>query len=303
MPYTIHYVDRETGLVVAEERHDVKILQFLYGNSLMGRMLRKLIRKHFISKIYGWLYHRTVSQKKLQQFVDKLQINMSEAEKPISQYRSKNDVFIRKLSPNARQIDGGFNTLISPADSSLYVISELNGCSVTVKNGHYSLAELLQDHLLAEEFKHGSVLVFRLIPSDYHRFHFPDSGTVLAPKVISGFLDSVSGYATMREPQLFCHNQRELVILDSDHFGKIILVPVGAVMIGKIVHTYKAGRVEQGEEQGYFEIGGSSILMIIQKEKIIFDEDIVNNSLRGFETKIKMGARIGISTEDRKTIP
>ncbi len=290
----IRYIDRETGLVVDEKRHDVGVLEFLYGQSMISRLVRKIIRRHFVSMIYGWIYHRKVSPNKLQKFVDKLNIDMKDAEKPISQYASRNDVFIRTLHPCARSIDSDLNTLLSPADSSLFVIPELNQSTISVKNGDYTLEELLQDQALAGEFKNGAVLIFRLIPKDYHRFHFPDGGFAKAPKVISGSLDSVSAYATARDPKIFCHNQREVVILDSDHFGKMLLIPIGAVMIGKIVQTYKAGRVERGEEQGYFEIGGSSILMVMQKETIKFDEDLISNSFNGLETKIKMGTRIGV---------
>ncbi len=134
--------------------------------------------------------------------------------------------------------------------------------------------------------------MFRLAPRDYHRFHFPDGGTADRPRRIAGSLDSVAPQALARDPKLFCHNKRDVVLLESDNFKTIALVVVGATFVGSIVETHVPGRVERGQEQGYFEFGGSSVVMLCEPGAVAFDDDLVQNSSEGVETIVRMGTRI-----------
>jgi phosphatidylserine decarboxylase len=136
--------------------------------------------------------------------------------------------------------------------------------------------------------------VLRLCPSDYHRFHFPVGGKVGITKTISGLLHSVSPYALEQKIPVYCLNKRTICELESDSFGKVLIMEVGAMFVGSIVQTYRAGStVKKGDEKGFFKFGGSTTLFFFEKNAMVFDVDLVKNTKDGFETYVKMGEGIG----------
>ncbi len=293
MSSIVQYVNRETGAVVTEQRHDTRLLQYFYGDEFGSQLMRRLVRRHLISKIYGWWFSRKVGTRKLEKFVKQFRIDMCEAEKPLGDYASCNEVFTRRLKANARPVQTDPSLLISPADCSMTITPALQGTRLFIKGGSYTLGELIEDDTKAKRYEGGSIAIFRLAPADYHRFHFPDGGNADAPRRIPGHLDSVSSQALEYDPAIFCRNQRDIVEFNSDGFGRMLIIPIGATIVGKIVETYNAGPVVRGQEQGYFEIGGSSIVIVLEKDKVVFDEDLIANRRKGLETTIKMGTRIG----------
>ena len=162
-----------------------------------------------------------------------------------------------------------------------------------VKGGGYSLATLLADASLAKAYRGGSVVVLRLAPPDYHRFHFPCAGEIGPARAIAGLYDSVNPYALARKPDLFCHNQRELSMLSSPLFGTIAFLEVGAMCVGTIVQTCSPGPVSCGQEKGYFQFGGSTVLLCLEPGQVCFDQDLVDNSANGLETKLRCGSPLG----------
>lgn len=133
----------------------------------------------------------------------------------------------------------------------------------------------------------------RLAPADYHRFHFPTAGKISETKKIKGYYYSVSTHAIKRNFRIFCENKREYAILSTKQFGNIAMIDVGATMVGSIVQTYKENSfVEKGDEKGYFLFGGSTCILVFEKDKIQVDEDIIENTKNGIETRIYMGEKI-----------
>ena len=293
MSSVARYVDRETGAVVSEQRHDTKVLQYLYSNAVAAWFFRRLARRRLFSRLHGWWYNRRVATRKLEQFVKRFRIDIREAEKPLAAYSSCNEIFHRKLRDDARPVQMDPELLVSPADASVLITPSMEDTRFLIKGNRCTLGALLKDDEQAKTFQGGNIAIFRLAPADYHRFHFPDGGYAEAPRAIRGYLDSVCTQAIEHDPSIFCHNQRDIVQLSSSGFGRMLIIPIGAMLVGRIVETYRAGPVIRGQEQGYFEIGGSSIVMVLKKDKVIFDEDLVANSQNGLETKIKMGTHIG----------
>lgn len=218
---------------------------------------------------------------------------MEESVKSIPEFTSFNDFFYRKLKPEARPIGEGF---ISPGDGRLLAFEDISQVNnFFIKGRKFTLSEFLSDTDLAEKHKNDSMFILRLAPNDYHRFHFPYGGTTSEPKLIKGDYFSVSPYALAGNfTKVFCENKRELVKLNSSEKGEILLIPVGATMVGTIIETYTPhSAVKTGDEMGYFAFGGSTVVIFVDKNKIEIDQDLLTNTQNKIETFVKMGESIG----------
>ncbi len=157
----------------------------------------------------------------------------------------------------------------------------------------FSLAELLQDNRLADRYAQGSLLLSRLCPTDYHRFHFPVAGVPGPSRLVNGPLYSVNPIALKQNIDILATNKRCITEIDSERFGKLIYVEVGATCVGSIVQTYHSHvAVQKGEEKGFFKFGGSSTILIFEPGIIQFDEDLVANSAQQREVYARMGDRM-----------
>ncbi len=216
---------------------------------------------------------------------------MQEYVKTADEFSSFNDFFYRELKLTVRKMEDG---VVSPADGKVIAfesITEIN--KFYIKGRNFTIDEYPQDQALAKEYKNSSIFIIRLAPNDYHRFHFPYAGDVSKTVRIKGKYFSVSPYALVKDfTKVFCENKREYCILNTATKGKILLSPVGATMVGSIIETYKPGSVKKGAEMGYFAFGGSTILMLIDKNKVKIDYDILKNTKNGFETYVRMGEKI-----------
>ena len=192
-----------------------------------------------------------------------------------------------------------------------------------IKGNYYSIEKILKAPC-PEFLKGGTLLVFRLSLPDYHRYIFPARGKLLKTKKIKGRLDSVRKEAAHFKS--FSENKREISLLELEGMGKILHVEVGAMLVGhihnhlgfkpsfdKAVECHKEkgteccrekGNVQisgknhlahcfaAGEEKGYFSLGGSTIVELLNN-KIVIDEDLFENTNKGLETKLEIGERIG----------
>ncbi|MEI6886527.1 MAG: phosphatidylserine decarboxylase, partial [Bacteroidota bacterium] len=141
----------------------------------------------------------------------------------------------------------------------------------------------------------GTLVIIRLAPFDYHRFHFPVSGSVSPITRIEGDYYSVNPLALHKMIEIFCLNKREYCIISNPLFGDVVMAEVGATMVGSIIQTYTGNLVIKGEEKGYFKFGGSTVVLLLEKNKIRIDEDLLINTSKGYETMIKEGERIGVA--------
>ena len=233
--------------LVCEKIEAVSGLNFLYNNSL-GKIIRNIVNKKVVSQISGWYQDCWLSKFKIKPFVKKYNIEMSDFLLSVDQFKSFNDFFIRKLEPGARPISDNNAAVISPADSKLLVIPDVSlDVEFFVKNKKFNLKTFfqdksLQDETLAEKYKNGLMLVFRLAPNDYHRYHFPFDCFAGDSKIINGILESVNPIVYKSGVQPLYENERQLMILNSDLFGEVPFVSVGAMFVGKIVQAYDKSR-------------------------------------------------------------
>ncbi|QEK11433.1 phosphatidylserine decarboxylase [Crassaminicella thermophila] len=292
----IYYIDRKTGQRMKEIVAGDKFLKWIYDTKPGNTLLEIFVKRKIFSFLYGKLQDTSFSRKKIKGFVQKLSIDMSEAEREcIEDYKTFNDFFARNLKKEARPIDLEKKHLISPADGRVLAYENIHKDKVIqVKGSLYTLEEFFCDRNLAKEYDQGACIVIRLCPADYHRFHFPDSGIPYASKNIKGQYYSVNPIALKKIMGLYCQNKREITVFYSDNFGKMILAEVGATCVGSIIQTYKEKKqVYKGEEKGYFKFGGSTVIMFLKKGEINIDKDLLYNTQKGIETKVNMGECLG----------
>ncbi len=277
-------VDRQTKKEY-EMNYD-KSVKFLYNN-VLGRVILKLINNHLVSKIVGSYMNSKLSIKRINKTIKENNIDMSLYEE--KEYTCFNDFFIRKKKE--LKIDKNKNHFVSPADAKLLAIKLDKNARFDIKRSIYTMKDII-DKDLSKKYQNGYALIFRLEITDYHRFHFIDNGYLDKYKYIKGCLHTVQPIA-YNKYKVFHTNSREYTILHTENFGDILDIDVGAMMVGKITNHYDKKKFVRGEEKGYFEFGGSTIILFVEDKKIILDNDLLLNSALGKETIVKVGEKIG----------
>ncbi|WP_291576734.1 phosphatidylserine decarboxylase [Clostridium sp. UBA4548] len=285
-----------------EKRYEIekvaagKFINYLYTNALGKSFLEIIFKRKFLTFLYGKYCDSFLSKKRIKPFIEEFGMDMSEYERHADDYNSFNDFFHRKLKPDFREIAMDANTLISPCDGKLTAIDKINeDTTFKVKGFTYSVKDLLKDEKLAKEYKNGYCLIFRLCPTDYHRFHFIDNGTCSPGKSISGHYYSVNPVALENVNRVFSENKREYSILHSENFDDVIYLEVGATFVGSIIQTYNPNaRIQKGEEKGYFKFGGSTVILFLKENMVKLDKDLLSNSRNGMESLVRFGEKIGV---------
>jgi len=265
--------DREKKKEIEEKVYFKSAIEFLYSNNIFSKFFLNLLSKSPIfSKIYYFLNKLKISKYKIPSFIKHFHINKDEFYKPISEFRSFNDFFIRKLKDEARKIDYAEDALIFPCDGRFLVYPNIFDIEqLSVKNQKFNLNELLGNEALAEKYKNGSMLLARLAPQDYHRFHFPCDCIPRQATLINGFLYSVNPIAIKQNLKIFSENKRMITILDTKKFSEILYIEIGATNVGSINQSFfPNSEYQKGEEKGYFSLGGSSIFLLFEKDKNFF---------------------------------
>lgn len=274
---------------------DIKALKyskaqcFLYRNKI-GRLFLKMLISPVVSKTVGAFMNSPFSKFMIKGFVKKNNIDLSLFEN--KKYNSYNDFFTRKIKPQSRPLNDEQNALISPADSRLSVYKIDKDLRFKIKNSYYNLADFLDDDTLADEFLGGILLIFRLCVDDYHRYCFIDNGEILSHKFIKGKLHTVQPIA-LEKDNFFKENCREITVMNTEIFGKVIMAEIGAMMVGKIKNHKDKGEFKRAEEKGYFEFGGSTVCVILKKNSAEIDSEILDNTEKGLETRVLFREKIG----------
>ncbi|HEV2172940.1 MAG TPA: phosphatidylserine decarboxylase, partial [Nitrospira sp.] len=214
--------------------------------------------------------------RKIQPLVNRFGIDMSEY--PEQSYASYDSFVTRKIDPARRPIADNPDALIAVADSRLLAYAVTNDGRIPVKQSSYTITELLRDPDLAAAYNDGTCLVFRLGTEDYHRYCFADDGEVIRTGSINGVLHSVQPISSKRY-KAFSENHREYSVIETANFGTVVTVEVGAILVGRI-HNYAVTSCRRGQEKGYFSLGGSAILFLLQPGTVKIDSDIIEHSIK-----------------------
>jgi phosphatidylserine decarboxylase len=293
----IYIYDRQTKTPVEEDAYKISGLLFLY-KTLPGKLLTSVIlKRRFISAAYGRMMKSKNSIKQISTFIEHYKIDLNEIMRPLSSFKSFNDFFIRELKPGARPVDETPTHLISPADSRLLVLDLAKETDIPVKGYWYHLNDLLKDQALTDAYKDGLCFIYRLAPSDYHRYGYIDNGMQEKVRKINGVLHSVNRIAIAEVNSIMAKNYRELTVLHTENFGDVIHIEVGALFVGKIIQRINNEyHFKKGEEKGWFEFGGSTVIQFFKKGIIIPDADIMEQSAKQIETLVKLNERVGVVT-------
>lgn len=292
------YVDRVTGRNEIEKVYGAAALRFLYGSTLTSRIFGKplvylLAKFPFFSAAYGALQRRASSRKKVLPFIENFGMDPSEFYDEPASYSSFDDFFTRKLKKDARPIAAGKERAIMPADARYLFYPDISKADgFIVKGEKFCLKELLGDEKLASEYESGTMVMARLCPTDYHRFHFPVDCIPGETRFINGWLYSVNPIALKQNVHIFTQNKRSICALDSKEFGKVLFIEIGATNVGSIHQTYQPGRFySKGEEKGYFSFGASSLILLFPPRSIKLDSDLIRTDHR--EIRCLMGQSLG----------
>lgn len=285
----MNYIDLQ-GKKVSNITNQDKLLSFLYTN-IFGRMLLKPLIQPQVSKLAGRYLSSAHSKWLISKFIERNEINMDIYEE--CDYSSFNDFFTRKIKPDCRPVPEDLDVLISPCDclATVYPIQE--NTTFSIKNTEYTLRSLLRSPRLAKRFRGGYAYVLRLTVEDYHRYLYSVSGKQSKNYHIDGTFHTVNPIANDYLP-IYKENTREYTVIRSKEFGDVLQMEVGALLVGKISNHKQSTVVTRGEEKGFFEYGGSTIVVLTQKGRVTPRSDLLTNSKNGYETKVLQAHPLGI---------
>lgn len=276
---------------------DQKEEEIILGGGLMrwayqsraGRALTGfLFNRRWPSRLAGWYADSRWSRRQIAPVIRNLGIDTGELDAPVESYATFNAFFTRRLKPGARPFALEPAEVASPADGRVLVYPQLQQTTLLpIKGKSFTVDALLG--MPAAGYAGGSLAVVRLCPADYHRFHFPCDARVIAQHRIPGRYHSVNTLVVAMGVDVFSENERQVTLLENEQLGEFALVEVGAFGVGSIVQTFTGAEVRKGEEKGYFQYGGSTIVLLFRRERVEFCPDLVAHSAEGIETFLRAG--------------
>lgn len=287
----IRYLNRHTGTSETEQVYGEAFLRWTYRNPAGALALHALVKRRFFSSWYGRRMSTAASASRVGRFIKDYGLDPAEFAEAPDAFRSFNEFFYRKLKPEARPIDPDPLIASFPADGrhlGFERAADIKG--VFVKGQEFDLPTLLGDSALAEKYATGTLILSRLCPVDYHRFHFPVAGTPGHTRLIDGPLFSVSPIALRQHLAYLWTNKRTVTKLETPDFGTVVLLEIGATCVGTIRQTFTPeSPVEKGAEKGFFAFGGSSTITLFEPGAVSLMPDLREQSSR----QIELYARIG----------
>jgi phosphatidylserine decarboxylase len=292
---SITYYDRTRHMLMKERVYGSSFLYWSYNATLGGVITDLIFRQKIFSKIYGWLHKQHLSRAKIKSFVQEMDVNLDDLVHHLEDFKSFNDFFTREIDLSKRPINTDHHVCIAPVDGKILAYSVIEPeTTFRIKRSVFNLSKFLRNDKLTKRFAKSSMVISRLCLTDYHHFHFPDSGIPGEAISISGKCYAGGPYALRRLVPFYTENYRMLTLLDSDHFGQMALVEIGAFTVGSIQQRYQPGiQVEKGARKGFFELGGSTVVLLFQRGAIELDEDLLTNTTKEIETYVRLGDSIG----------
>ena len=290
---SVTYITRD-GMKIDGTTGQDHLLEVIYGHALTRMLLRPFLSPA-VSDICGKFLSTRLSRRIIPSFVKKNHIDLGIYEK--QEFNSYNAFFTRKIKAEQRPINEQKNILISPSDGKVTAYPITQKGRFWIKHTQYTAAQLLKDERLAERYMGGWIYVIRLTVDDYHRYCYVADGRKSRQRKIRGVLHTVNPVANDYYP-IYKMNSREYCLLKTKELGTILLMEVGALMVGKISnHEEDSAQVKRGDEKGMFEFGGSTIVVMTEPGMAEPDKDIIHNTKAQAETLVKMGEPIGCKYE------
>lgn len=291
MPEPVEFFNRYTGKTETETIYGEGFLRWAYESKPGRAALGTLVKRKLFSSWYGSRMSAPGSRKRVLPFIERYGISRAEMAGEAEFFPTFNAFFARKLKPTARPIAEDPKAVVFPADGRHFVLPDIAASDgIFVKGIPFDLRALLRDDALAEKFAKGTMIISRLCPVDYHRFHFPIGGVPSEARLINGPLYSVSPIALRQRPTIFWENKRYLVRHQTEAIGEVLLLEVGATCVGSVRQTYLPGHaVKKGQEMGYFLFGGSCFITIFEPGRLQLSPDLIEHSAQQREVYAKIG--------------
>jgi len=288
--------DREKRAYEQEKVYGDALIRWTYENPVGRLVTDHVLVKPWLSQLYGRYQDTQRSARKVPQFVRDFEIPMEEYEGSPQSFKSFNEFFIRKFKPGVRKFCPVEEGMPAFAEARYYGFESIREDQVfPVKGGYLSAESLLGSKDKASPFSGGPLLLARLCPVDYHRYHYPDDGRTLDSYSIPGELHSVNPVALAQRGEIFIKNERRVSILETKHFGKLAYIEVGALCVGKIVQSFdESVPFSKGDEKGYFLFGGSTVIVLGEKGAWSPEAEILHQTSMRRETRVKLGTRIAV---------
>ena len=264
-------------------------LVFLY-RTVPGRMLLKLLIGRGLSQAAGRVLSSPVSRPLISPFIRKNGIDLTDYAE--EDYSCFNDFFCRRIRPERRPLPADPAELMAPCDGLLSAYRITDGMVLPIKQSRYSVSDLLGMDAAARRFRDGVCLVFRLCVDNYHRYCYVDNGQKGPNVFLPGVLHTVRPIALESVP-VFVRNCREYTIMETAHFGTVAQIEIGALLVGRIDNREGAGPIRRGEEKGRFLYGGSTVVLLLEKDRVSFDEALFTATANGIETPVVLGQVLG----------
>lgn len=301
---SIRFWHRANQQFEIEQVYGDQFIRLLYDSS-WGKLTGKLFANKFFSQIYGHFQDQASSHKKVKPFIRKFNIPINEYEKGSrpaenieDSYATFNEFFIRKFKIGQRPFLNQPHQMPAFAEARYVGFESVIADTIfPVKGKDLTAAGILANPEIAKIFENGPLMVARLCPVDYHRYHYPDSGKIIDHYMVDGKYDSVNPLALKLKSEILIDNQRQVSILQTENFGRIAYVEVGAICVGKIVQSHPWNKpFLRGEEKGYFLFGGSTVVILGEKGAWKPSADIIKNTSEGVETYVKLGDLVAIKS-------
>ncbi|WWD21646.1 phosphatidylserine decarboxylase [Kwoniella shandongensis] len=297
--------DRITGQLQEEKmavyvRLGIRVLYKGAKTSMHGARARKLLKS--LSVKQGLKYDSPSSVVDIPGFIAFHRLDVNEILDPLDSFKTFNQFFYRKLKPDARPVEEPDNPgrLVSCADSRMMAFETVSEATqIWIKGREFTVGRLLGPNYkdVADRYEGGALAIFRLAPQDYHRFHSPVKGKIGKMTMIDGEYYTVNPQAIRTTLDVYGENVRKVVPIQTEDFGLVMTVWVGAMMVGSILTSVEEGQeVDRADELGYFAFGGSTIVCLFEKGALTWDEDLLQNGRASIETLVRMGMGIGRST-------
>jgi phosphatidylserine decarboxylase len=290
----IEYFNRYTGRRETEPVYGERWLRWTYETAPGRFALWLFVKRAWFSRHYGRKMSRPASARRIAPFIQQYGVDASEFLLPAESFRTFNDFFVRQLRPAVRPICGDPDAVVFPADGRHLGFADVGGTGSFYAKGQWlDVPGLLQDRELARRFERGAIVISRLCPLDYHRFHFPCAGRAGESRLLNGPLFSVSPIALRRSLDALAQNKRVLTVLEQTPAGRVVIVEIGATCVGSIVPTALPGPVRRGEEKGFFQFGGSCVITLFEPRRVELSADLLAHSAENCELYARMGDRMG----------
>ena len=287
--------DLQNKRIVDEKVYGGDLLRNFYSKPYLRAIIERPWAQKFVSRVFGVIKKSAFSRNQVDAFVKTFEVSLEGFQVPEGGFESFNDFFIRKKK--SVTFPANYENFPSACDARLSLCRIDNGIpKLNIKGREILLPDLLGNSGKFTNPKKGWALTFRLCPLDYHRFHFVDSGMVSAPVKLGTMLHSVNPWALEALPKIFEWNERQVCEQQSDHYGKIVYIEVGAMCVGRIHQTYSPKkRAARGQEKGYFEFGASTLVVLLEDGEQKFSPlpVIQEKNAEGLEVVVRLGEKIG----------